>query len=111
VTAETLASHDAPHEAHPNRDRTYVIVALVLAAVTGLETLTYFVDFKRAAMPILLVCMGFKFYMIAAYFMHLKWDRPTLRRVFMTGIAIAVIVYIVALTDFQFWNGTDYMPK
>lgn len=80
---------DTAHEAHPNRDRTYVIVALVLAAITGLETSTYFesaIDFGRAAMPVLLVCMVVKFYLIAAYFMHLKWDHPILRRVFITGI-------------------------
>ncbi len=108
------ASH-AAHEAHPNRDRTYVIVAAILAAITGLETLTYFesfIDFGRAAMPVLLVCMVVKFYLISAFFMHLRWDHPILRRVFITGIMIALFVYVaVELTAFRFWEGTDVMPR
>lgn len=106
--------HGDAHEEHPNRDRTYVVVALVLAAITGLETFTYFesvFDFGRALMPVLLVCMGVKFYLICAYFMHLKWDKPILRRAFITGIGIALFVYLIALTAFKFWNGTGYMPN
>ena len=101
------------HEAHPNRDGTYVKVALVLGAITGLETFTYFesvLDWGRFLVPVLLVAMAVKFYLIAAYFMHLKWDRPIVRRVFITGISIALVVYIIALTAFRFWYGVDTMP-
>jgi cytochrome c oxidase subunit IV len=123
VSAETMATvehHDETadhtHEAHPNRDRTYVKVALVLAVLTGIETFTYFesaypASLERLVMPLLIVLMGSKFYLIAAYFMHLKWDRPVLRRVFLTGIVIAVSVYVITLTAFKFWNPTDYMPN
>lgn len=114
TAASPATTEDHHHESHPNRDKTYVIVALVLAAITGLETLTYFesvVDFGRALMPVLMVCMGVKFYLICAYFMHLKWDKPILRRVFITGIGIALTVYLIALTAFKFWNGTGYMPN
>lgn len=109
--ATTAAVH---HEAHPNRDATYVKVALVLAAITGLETFTYFesvFDFGRATMPVLMVCMGVKFYLIAAYFMHLKWDKPILRRTFSVGIVLALVVYIITLTAFRFWDAVDVMPK
>ena len=99
---------------HPNRDATYVKIAAILAAITGLETLTYFesfIDFGRAAMPVLIVCMGIKFYLISAYFMHLKWDLPVLRRIFMGGIAIAIAVYIITLTAFRFWDGVNVVPR
>ena len=116
MSTETMAATVAHHdEAHPNRDATYVKVALILAAITGLETFTYFSSvypksWERAVMPVLMVCMATKFYLIGAYFMHLKWDKPVLRRAFMTGITIALIVYIVMLTTFKFWNNTHYMP-
>lgn len=96
----------AQEHAHENRDAMYVKIALILAAITGLETFTYFesvFDFGKALVPVLLVCMVVKFYLIAAYFMHLKWDRPILRRVFMTGILIALAVYLAALTAFKFF--------
>jgi hypothetical protein len=35
--------------------------------------------------------------MVAAFFMHLKFDSPMLRRVFITGIILAGVVYTVAL--------------
>ena len=38
-----------------------------------------------------------KFVMVAAFFMHLKFDSPMLRRLFITGIVLAAVVYTVAL--------------
>jgi len=122
VSTETTANpadqaeHSTGHgDAHPNRDGTYIKVALVLALMTGIETFTYFESvypksWERLVMPVLLVIMGIKFYLIAAYFMHLRWDRPILRRAFMTGIGIALVVYVITLTAFKFWNGTGFMP-
>jgi len=122
VSAETMTKSVEAHgagaghtEEHPNHDRTYVKVALVLAGLTAIEMLTYFESiypksFERLIMPVLLVLMTVKFYLIAAYFMHLKWDKPVLRRVFLTGLVIAIVVYVIALTAFKFWNGTGYMP-
>ncbi|MGE0727751.1 MAG: cytochrome C oxidase subunit IV family protein [Acidimicrobiia bacterium] len=114
--ATTTIGHDADHshEAHPNRDMVYVKVAAILAVITGIETFTYFesvLDFGRLTMPLLIVCMGAKFYLIAAYFMHLKWDKPILRRTFMVGIVLALAVYIITLTAFRFWDAVDVMPK
>ncbi len=107
--AGTSAAPDHGH--HENRDVMYVKIALLLAVITGIETFTYFesvFDFGAALVPVLLVCMTAKFYLIAAYFMHLKWDRPILRRVFLTGILIALAVYLVALAAFKFF--ADGMP-
>lgn len=119
ITAEAAEGHASSvghdGDAHPNRDRTYVKVACILAVLTFLEMLTYFESlypdsFKRLIMPVLLVLMSIKFYLIAAYFMHLRWDKPVLKRVFVTGIVIALVVYVIMLTAFKFWNGPGYMP-
>jgi len=59
--------------------------------------------------PVLLVCMTAKFYLIAAYFMHLRWDKPVLRRAFLTGIVIALSVYAVTLAAFKFFG--EGMPR
>jgi caa(3)-type oxidase subunit IV len=114
VTAEivTHEAHDSDTQ-HQNHDRVYIQTALVLALITGLETLTYFesfIDFGRLTMPLLLVCMVTKFYLIAANFMHLRWDKPILRRVFISGIIIALVVYMVTLTAFKFFDATHVMP-
>lgn len=112
TTETTHTDHGAGHDEHPNRDMTYVKVALILAAITGLETFTYFesvFDFGSALVPVLLVCMTAKFYLIAAYFMHLRWDKPVLRRAFLTGIVIALSVYAVTLAAFKFFG--EGMPR
>jgi len=110
TTAETEPGHGAqldghgPEYAHGPTDRQYVIVAIVLSALTGMEVFTYFksvVDFGPFLMPMLLVLMGVKFYLIAAFFMHLRYDKAVLRRFFLTGIVLAVAVYNIALLSFK----------
>jgi cytochrome c oxidase subunit IV len=110
TTAETVEGHGAqldghgPEFVHGPTDRQYVIVAIVLSALTGMEVFTYFksvVDFGPFLMPMLLVLMGVKFYLIAAFFMHLRYDRAILRRFFLTGIVLAVVVYNIALLTFK----------
>ncbi|MPY92273.1 MAG: cytochrome C oxidase subunit IV [Acidimicrobiia bacterium] len=101
-----LTDDHAEHPAHPS-DWTYVKVALVLGVLTGIEVFTYFrsvLDWGRLLMPALLVLMAVKFYLIAAYFMHLKFDSKVLRRMFGMGLALALSVYIIALLAFQFFG-------
>ncbi len=124
MSVETVATATAGHpehaehgaEVHESHDRTYVKIAAILAVLTFMEMLTYFESIfpdaiERYFALALLVLMSTKFYLISAYFMHLRWDKPVLRRVFLTGIVIAVVVYLVALTVFNFWNGPEVMPR
>ena len=110
-TSETVAHapdhdhHDGGHE-HPS-DGTYVKIALILGSITALEVFTYFksvFNFGRVLMPMLIILGGIKFYLIAMYFMHLKFDNKLLRTIFTTGIVLAVGVYLVALTVFQVFH-------
>jgi cytochrome c oxidase subunit 4 len=105
VHAEQL--EHAEHPAHPS-DWTYVKIALILGVLTGLEVFTYFesvVDWGPFLMPALLVLMAIKFYLIAAYFMHLKFDPKALRRMFAGGLVLAIAVYVVVLIVFEFFEG------
>lgn len=100
-------AHDGAHE-HPS-DWQYVKIALILAAVTAVEVATYF----ESAIPIfrnngfvifsLLFMMIMKFWMVAGWFMHLKFDQPLFTRFFVGGIVLAVGVYVVTLAAFEFW--------
>jgi cytochrome c oxidase subunit IV len=101
---ETIAESLEAHErAHPS-DLKYIQIALILAAVTALEVSTYFVDFGDLAIPVLIVLMIVKFAMVAAWFMHLRFDSSLFRRVFVAGIVLAVSVYLAALTTFRFFE-------
>ena len=89
---------------HGPTDATYVKIAAILAGLTALEVTTYFVDFGPLFLPVLLTLMTIKFLTVVAYFMHLKFDAPILRKAFYTGLILALSVYLVALSTFHFWG-------
>ncbi|MGH2577070.1 MAG: cytochrome C oxidase subunit IV family protein, partial [Actinomycetota bacterium] len=97
---EAAAGHElpGPHDAHAHPSPLkYVGVAAILAAVTGIEVALYYLDMADKLLVALLVGLAFiKFAMVAAYFMHLKFDGRLLRRLFITGIMLAAGVYTIA---------------
>jgi cytochrome c oxidase subunit 4 len=85
------------HGAHPTEAK-YVRVALVLAVLTAIEVGLYYTKFSEAATnAALIVLAAVKFVMVAAYFMHLKFDSKLLRRLFVTGFVLAASVYVAYL--------------
>ena len=88
---------DISVEHHPDPSQ-YVRVAVVLAVLTAIEVVVYYIDLPGRAMVAILVGLAsMKFSLVAAYFMHLKFDSRLLRRVFVTGIVLAVFVFSVGL--------------
>jgi cytochrome c oxidase subunit 4 len=93
---EALAHHGAEHS-HPSPAK-YVGIAILLAIITGLEVGLYYIDMPAALLVGFLLVLAFlKFTMVAAFFMHLKFDSPMLRRVFILGIILASVIYTVVL--------------
>jgi heme/copper-type cytochrome/quinol oxidase subunit 4 len=91
-----------------SRDKVYVLTAVALALITVVEVLTYaWPDFPlwegNLVVPVLLILMGVKFFIVAYIFMHLRFDKPLLTWVFYTGLATAVAVYVAVLTMFRIW--------
>ena len=85
---------------HPT-EATYIKVAVILAAITAVEVaVSYWHGLGDGIPPVLLILAAIKFSMVAAYFMHLKMDHPWLRRLFVTGITLAIIVYVVVFLMF-----------
>ena len=85
------------HGAHPTEAK-YVRVALILAVLTAIEVALSYTGFPEPATnAALLTLAGIKFAMVAAYFMHLKFDNKLLRRLFITGFVLAASVYVAYL--------------
>lgn len=107
-TVTTEAHDEAGAHDHPS-DWSYIKIALILAAITGVEVSTYFESaiplFENNSVVIasLMFMMVVKFWMVAAYFMHLKQDSPMFTRMFVGGLGLATGVYCIALSTFQFW--------
>ena len=96
--------HEVHLHAHPS-DGQYIVIALILAAITAAEVATYYIDFFNEHFAFLLIAllpmMIVKFGIVAAFFMHLRFDNPLLRRIFAGGLLLAVAVYMIALTTFH----------
>jgi cytochrome c oxidase subunit IV len=92
---------DAEHD-HPS-DALYIKIALILGVITAAEVATFYVDIGRLAVPSLIVMMTAKFSIVAGYFMHLRFDSNLFTRVFVSGLLLAVGVYIAALTSVHIW--------
>jgi cytochrome c oxidase subunit IV len=101
---------DGAVEDYP-RDREYVLVAIALACLTGIEIATYAAPGfpawswgdKAGLITVLLILMAIKFWTVAYFFMHLKFDKPILTRLFYSGLVLAVVVYVAVLTMFTLW--------
>ena len=93
-----------PHEhAHPP-DSLYIVIALILAVLTALEVMTYYIDIGKLFIPTLIVLMCVKFLLVVLFFMHVKFDAPIFGRLFWTGLGLAVAVYLAALATFQVFS-------
>lgn len=99
---EHHAHHEGAHE-HPG-EKQYIFVALVLGVLTAVEVLTYFIDFGGAATPLLIVLMVAKFILVILFFMHLKFDNPVFMRLFIAGLILAVGVYLIMLSAFEYFG-------
>jgi cytochrome c oxidase subunit 4 len=111
VTPDAHADHGDDGHAHPT-DKLFVKTAVILAVITAVEVgwsylpwwkdaegLTSFIEISG-----LLIMMMVKFVIVANVFMHLKFDKPILTRTFYFGFALAVLVYMAALTTFEIWS-------
>jgi cytochrome c oxidase subunit 4 len=97
--AEVHHSHEG--EAFTGHEGMYIKIALLLAVLTAMEVAwPYIIDDGPVLMWPLLVMMAIKFVIIAAYFMHLKFDSIILTRIFYSGLLLAVAVYLIALITF-----------
>lgn len=101
--------HEAAHvHEHPS-DRKYVNIALILGVITAAEVGTYFFEMSTTALVLVLFPMMIaKFAIVTGYFMHLKYDNPLFKRVFVFGLVLAVVVFMIALFAFEFWSD-DYL--
>ena len=99
MTTETHSTTE-----HGMSNAGYVRIAAILAAITGLEVATYYVDLGALFLPALLIMMAVKFIIVVSYFMHLKFDNKLFSWVFYAGLFLAMTVYGIFLATFQFFS-------
>ncbi|HVF54276.1 MAG TPA: cytochrome C oxidase subunit IV family protein [Actinomycetota bacterium] len=94
-------AHDSPEVHNHPEPRSYVAVAIFLAVVTAAEVGIYYVKMSDALLvTVLLVMAAVKFAFVASWFMHLRFDNRVFKRLFVTGIVLALIVFGIVLSTF-----------
>ncbi len=91
----------APETAHNSENEKYhvfVNLALILAAITGVELVLVYLPFNQTLIFAVLVALSmFKFCAVIAWFMHLIYDKLLLTLAFATGMAIATGTFTALL--------------
>ncbi|HTL84026.1 MAG TPA: cytochrome C oxidase subunit IV family protein [Acidimicrobiia bacterium] len=103
-----LVPADAQHpvaaegHAHPG-PRQYITIGVILVILTGIEVAVSYIDTEHSNIIILtLAAMAtVKFFLVCAWYMHMKQDLPFFRRLFIVGIALASIVYGIVFLFFS----------
>ncbi len=100
MATETSDDTETTHD-HPSRS-TYLEIAGILGVMTVIEVLLYaFRDAlgRSVTTPALIILTIGKFILVGAWFMHLRFDHPVLRRVFAGGLALAGVIFAIVAAD------------
>ena len=101
----TNEAHVEGHGEHPPTSiREYVMIGLMLTVVTAVELwASYNIGILGSLLiPVLFVLSAFKFAVVVAMFMHLRFENALLTRLFSFGLILAVAM-MIAMTAL-FWN-------
>ena len=103
MTEDPKAQADTAHTDHPT-PLTYFKVALILSIITAIEVGIFYIEgLGHGIIPVLIILSGFKFGLVALFYMHLKYDSPLFSGFFFGGLALATSVLIALLGLFKFF--------
>ena len=87
-------------------NRIYVVIAIILAVLTAMEVMVFYVEaLEPVLLPVLLVMMGVKFTLVVMFFMHLRFDDKMLTGIFLWGLFIATGIVLGLMAVFGKFAG------
>jgi cytochrome c oxidase subunit 4 len=91
---------ETTHRPHP-KPRDYWKIALLLAVITAAEVSVTYLDALDGVIAPLLIAMAVaKFWLVVAFFMHLRFEAPIYRNLFLIGVIATPILFGVVLFTF-----------
>jgi cytochrome c oxidase subunit 4 len=92
-------AHGVVHHPEPYQ---YVIVGIILAAITAFEVVLYYLNLNFHALVVMLIALSaVKFLIVVGFFMHLRFDAKLFSLLFFGGLALAIAIFTVAITTLQ----------
>ena len=83
--------------------RTYINVAIALAVLTSVEVASLYIPGipNHILVTSLLAMSALKFFLVVGFFMHLRYDHPILRALFVGPLTIAVLIILAIMALFS----------
>ena len=92
----------APHEQEHPSPAKYILIATYLTLITIFEVLIYYVEaLQDYFLWIFLVLSALKFYYVAMFYMHLKFDAGIFKQLFIFGLVLATFIMLALLLLFS----------
>lgn len=90
------------HAGEPHvSNRFYVVIAMILAVLTAMEVMVFYVEaLSSVLLPLLLVLMTVKFALVAMFFMHLRFDSRLLTGILGWCLFLAASIILALLAVF-----------
>ena len=82
---------------------TYINVAIVLAVITAVEVATFYIPRIPNGILVtsLLLMSAVKFVLVVGFFMHLRYDPPIMRSLFIGPLIIAICIILALMALFS----------
>lgn len=112
--AEPIEAAEATEHAHPSSGQ-YVRIAVILGVITALEVAIVYLFHEENPLrpflgPSLISLSAIKFGIVAAFYMHLKFDSKLFTFLFFGGLAIAASIVLALMTLFGTWGQAPIAP-
>ena len=104
-------AHETEHTSHHPSFNQYVLIAIILFAITMVEFLLIWdkagiVDsLGPSKIPVLVLLSAIKFAIVIMFYMHLKFDNRLLGSIFIAGLLLACLVGIAVISTFVGFEG------
>ncbi len=104
-------NHEDQHDSRHPSFMQYVVIAIILFAVTIVEFLLIWDkvgvadDLGASKIPILVILSAFKFAVVIMFYMHLKFDAKLFSLMFVSGLVLAFIIGIAVIGTFFGFEG------
>jgi cytochrome c oxidase subunit 4 len=91
---------EAHHPPHPT-PRDYWLIAVILAVITAAEVAVTYIDaLDSVVAPMLLAMAAVKFAIVVGWYMHLRYEKPAYRNLFLIGLVLAPVLFGAVLFSF-----------
>jgi cytochrome c oxidase subunit 4 len=97
-----MSIQPTPTQEHHPDALTYIKIAVVLTALTAMEVAVWYIDQLRSELVYILLTLSvIKFTLVVGFYMHLKFDPPLFRRIFIFGLVVGLSVVLALMVLFD----------